>query len=465
MDRDRSSRRARDDDGHHRFRDRDDDRHRRRSRHDTDDHNKHDGGDDDRRRRHREKDGGGDDEDRHSHSHHRNKDDRRSHRDGGDDGDDRRRHGRRSVSSSESPPPSAKRERSSSRPRESIERRDSADREPPSSSRKRKGHEGGGGGGGDETDRDVGKRARASVDPPPPKEERPRRERRRFEDVDANGKNGDVRSKGSKEISSRDQKMGELAVNGDLQSGAAHSDGSQQPLNAAPAVVSSSVSVSSKVSSITINNENEGVSIRSDEVTGKSSTDGSATSAAGKNSNLSLDALAKAKKALQLKKELSEKLKKLPMLNKLGTTSTDMQVSKKEDAKTAVETQTVSKGEAKHTGPVSGLPMSSVSGTPAAADAIGIPGLTSIPNLEAVKRAQELAAKMGFRQDPHFAPLINMFPGTSTELTVPQRPPKAPVLRLDAQGREIDEQGKVISMTKPTNLSTLKVKFVTISFI
>jgi len=61
------------------------------------------------------------------------------------------------------------------------------------------------------------------VDPPPPKEERPRRERRRFEDVDANGKNGDVRSKGSKEISSHDQKMGELAVNGDLQSGAAHS--------------------------------------------------------------------------------------------------------------------------------------------------------------------------------------------------------------------------------------------------
>jgi U4/U6 small nuclear ribonucleoprotein PRP3 len=60
------------------------------------------------------------------------------------------------------------------------------------------------------------------VDPPPPKEERPRRERRRFEDVDANGKNGDVRSKVSKEISSHDQKKGEFAVNGDLQSGAVH---------------------------------------------------------------------------------------------------------------------------------------------------------------------------------------------------------------------------------------------------
>ncbi|KAG2642215.1 hypothetical protein PVAP13_2KG279800 [Panicum virgatum] len=455
MDRDRSSRRAREDDG--RSRDRDDDRHRRRSRHDIDDNHKHEGGDDDRRRRHRhrEKDGGGADEDSRSHRHHRNKEDHRSHRhrDGGDDGDDRRRDSRRSVSSSESPPSFTNRDRSSSRPRESIERRDSADLEPPSSSRKR-GHEGGGG--GDEADRDVGKRARASVEPPPPKEERPRRERRRFEDVDADGKNVDVRSKGSKEISSHDQK-GELAVNGDLQSGAARNDGSQQPLNAAPAVVSSSIPVSSKVSSITTNNENEGVSIRSDQVTGKSSTDGSATSAAGKNSNLSLDALAKAKKALQLKKELSEKLKKLPMLNKLGTTGTDTQVSKKENTKTAVEALTVTKGEAKHTGPVSGLPTSSVSGTPAAAGAIGIPGLTNISNLDAVKRAQELAAKMGFRQDPQFAPLINMFPGTSTELTVPQRPPKAPVLRLDAQGREIDEQGNIISMSKPTNLSTLKV--------
>ncbi|KAF8650972.1 hypothetical protein HU200_063641 [Digitaria exilis] len=448
MDQDRSSRRAREDDDHHRSRDRDDDSHRRRSRHDADDNRKHGGGDDGRRHRHRhrhpDKDGGGADEDRRGHCHHRDKEDRRSHhhRDGGDD-DDRRRGSRRSVSSSESPPPSEMRDRPSSCPRGSIERRDSADSEPRSSSRKRKGHEGGGG--GDEADRDDGKRARASVYLPAPKEERPRRERRRFDDVNANVKNGDA----SKEISPHEQK-GELVVNGDLQSGAVRNAVSQQPLDATSVVVSSSVFVSSKVSSITTNNENEGVSIRSDEVTGKSSTDGSATLAAGKSSNLSLDALAKAKKALQLKKELSEKLKKLPMLNnKLGTTGTDTQISKKEDIKTpvsAVEAQ-LPKGEAK----------SSVSGTPAAAGAIGIPGLPNIPNLDAVKRAQELAARMGFRQDPQFAPVINLFPGTSTELTVPQRPPKAPVLRLDAQGREIDEQGNVISMTKPTNLSTLKV--------
>ncbi|VAI30992.1 unnamed protein product [Triticum turgidum subsp. durum] len=221
--------------------------------------------------------------------------------------------------------------------------------------------------------------------------------------------------------------------------------GAQQPLNSAPAVaVPSANPVSSKVSSITTTNENGGVSIRSDEVTGKSSTDGTANSSAGRSSNLSLDALAKAKKALQLKKELSEKLKRLPALNKLGTTIPDTQTPKK-------ETQSVSGSSASavHAGASSELPASSVSA--------GISGLTNIPNLDAVKRAQELAAKMGFRQDPQFAPLINMFPGTSSELTVPQRPAKAPVLRLDAQGREIDENGNVISMTKPSNLSTLKV--------
>ncbi|CAD6251204.1 unnamed protein product [Miscanthus lutarioriparius] len=446
MDRDRSSRRTRDDDGHHRSRDRDDDRHHRRSRHDTDAHHRRDGGDEDRRRRHRDKDGGGGGEDDRRHRHHHDKDDSRSHRyrDGGDD--DRRRGKRRSVSPSESPPPSPKRDRSSSRPRESVERRDSTDREPRSSSRKRKGHEGGGD--GDEPGREGGKRVRASVDPPPPKEERPRQECRRFEDVDAIGKNGDV-SKLGKEISSHEQKKGELSINEDSQNGDTRNAGSQQPLSAVS--VSSSVPVPSKVSSISTNNANEGVSIRSDEVTVKSSTDGSATSAAGKSSNLSLDALAKAKKALQLKKELSEKLKKLPMLNnKPGTAFAATQVSKEavRTSVSAVDAQLFSKGEAKPT---------DVSGTLAIGGAIGIPGLTNIPNLDSVKRAQELAAKMGFRQDPLFGPLINLFPGTSTEVTVPQRPAKAPVLRLDAQGREIDEQGNVISMTKPTNLSTLKV--------
>lgn len=105
-------------------------------------------------------------------------------------------------------------------------------------------------------------------------------------------------------------------------------------------------------------------------------------------------------------------------------------------------------------------PAAAASVMPPASGIGALAGLTSIPNFEAVKRAQELAAKMGFRQDPEFAPLINMFPGhISTDVAVQQKPAKAPVLRLDALGREIDEHGNVINMPKLNNLSTLKVCF------
>ncbi|KAI3874996.1 hypothetical protein MKW98_019569 [Papaver atlanticum] len=132
----------------------------------------------------------------------------------------------------------------------------------------------------------------------------------------------------------------------------------------------------SKVCSISTSNENKEVNItRSDEVPGKSSADGTAASVADKSGNLSLGALKRAKRALQMKKQ-----------------------------------------------------------------------------------AQELAAKMGCHQDPGFAPLINMFPRQMPrELSIRQKPPKAPVLHLDAHGREVDEQRNVINQPKLTNLSTLKV--------
>uniref|UniRef100_A0A9I9E9P2 Uncharacterized protein n=1 Tax=Cucumis melo TaxID=3656 RepID=A0A9I9E9P2_CUCME len=60
------------------------------------------------------------------------------------------------------------------------------------------------------------------------------------------------------------------------------------------------------VSSISTTNENKGVSItRSHEVHGKFSTDRT-SSTAGKSGNLSLDALAKAKKALQMQNQLMQ---------------------------------------------------------------------------------------------------------------------------------------------------------------
>lgn len=94
----------------------------------------------------------------------------------------------------------------------------------------------------------------------------------------------------------------------------------------------------------------------------------------------------------------------------------------------------------------------------------GPAGVGSISNIEAVKRAHELASKMGFRQDPEFAPIINLFPGQApSDMAVAQRPTKPPVLRVDALGREIDEHGNVISVTKPSNLSTLKVSNVNLN--
>ncbi|XP_071702485.1 protein RDM16-like isoform X2 [Rutidosis leptorrhynchoides] len=181
-----------------------------------------------------------------------------------------------------------------------------------------------------------------------------------------------------------------------------------------------------KVSSIYIKHENEGVnSNRSHEVHGKFSTDGSSADA-GKSGGISLDALSKAKATLLKRKELAEKMKKIPLLNKGNNSSTERssQMSTKELFG-------------------SGVPQ--------------LAGLTA-PKFEAVKRAQELAAKMGFRQDREFAPLLNMFPGQMPpEVTFQPKPTKAPVLLLDNLGREVDEHGNVVNIPKLNNLSTLKV--------
>ncbi|CAA6667988.1 unnamed protein product [Spirodela intermedia] len=212
-----------------------------------------------------------------------------------------------------------------------------------------------------------------------------------------------------------------------------------------------------KVSTISTTNEKDGVNItRSDEVPGKFSADKSAISVAGKSSSLSLDALAKAKKALQMQRELSEKLKKIPLLNRTPSSSsgTGAPVGLKsgEEASSLVG-QGISSASTAVAQPTS----SEASERPPASTTV-LPVLTTMPNYEAVKRAQELAARMGFHHDPQFAPLINMFPGTAADASVqPQKPSKAPVLRLDALGREIDEHGNVINMPKPTSLSTLKV--------
>ncbi|KAJ0095921.1 hypothetical protein Patl1_16538 [Pistacia atlantica] len=149
--------------------------------------------------------------------------------------------------------------------------------------------------------------------------------------------------------------------------------------------------------------------IQSHDVPGKSSTDGT-SSAAGKSGSLSLDALAKAKKALQMQKELSEKLKKIPLLNKV-TSSDGSSVSGLKDGEKVPSSGTgIMQGIGSTTANTlssGAMPSSSnlqaaiaASVKPPASGVPTIPGLTNIPNIEAVKRAQELAAKMGIRQDP-----------------------------------------------------------------
>lgn len=131
----------------------------------------------------------------------------------------------------------------------------------------------------------------------------------------------------------------------------------------------------------------------------------------------------------------------LMQLSKNSSTAVDSSLTSDKSSTTEVKSESA---ESSAKPPVSGV-----------ATAVGV---VSVPNYEAVKRAQELAAKMGFRQDPQFGPLINLFPGQpAAEIVLPQKPTKAPVLRLDALGREIDEHGNVVNIAKPSNLSTLKV--------
>ncbi|GAB4836521.1 Protein rdm16 [Ancistrocladus abbreviatus] len=286
--------------------------------------------------------------------------------------------------------------------------------------------------GGDEEDVDNGRR----------------RERRKFEDREA-----------KEEMKVKEVTEGKR-VSGSISNGALV--GSLNTLSRNPPEMLASFHPPTKVSSISTTNENKGVSITgSHEVTGKSSTDGT-TTAAGNSGNSSLDALAKAKKALQLQKELSEKLKKLPLLNKGAGSKADSipRVSSVEGVKAPTTagilptpSLTAALTNSSGAGSTSAIPAAV-----AAAASMNPPGGMDAAKYEAVKRAQELVAKMGFRQDPEFPPLINFFPGQiPPDVSVLQKPAKAPVLRLDALGREIDEHGNVVNVTKPNNLSTLKV--------
>lgn len=90
---------------------------------------------------------------------------------------------------------------------------------------------------------------------------------------------------------------------------------------------------------------------------------------------------------------------------------------------------------------------------------VGMPNLGALSNYDAVKRAQEFAMRLGFHQVPFGMPLLpTMIPTHLPEEMGGARNVKAPVLRLDAHGREVDEHGNVVERSKVTNVSTLKVR-------
>ncbi|KAK4789935.1 hypothetical protein SAY86_017239 [Trapa natans] len=282
-----------------------------------------------------------------------------------------------------------------------------------------------------------------------------RRERRRFGDKvkEEDSEKGDSGGSVGVDVRLNDEVTGNggvMAENGVVLASSAATSNNNATLTSFPM----------KVSSISTTNENKGVSVTgSHEVPDKNSTDGT-SSAAAKSGGLSLDVLAKAKKALQIQKELKEKLKKIPLAKKGASSSTEgiLQLVGKERTAPppSTSTQPIASELLSASSTLSAGAAPSV--LPSSGSDFTAPGMATIPNYEAVKRAQELAAKMGFHQDPQFAPLINLFPGQAvTQVNMPQKPTKAPVLRLDALGREVDEHGNVVSTTKASNLSTLKV--------
>nr|VDD06425.1 unnamed protein product [Brassica rapa] len=119
----------------------------------------------------------------------------------------------------------------------------------------------------------------------------------------------------------------------------------------------------------------------------------------------SLDALAKAKKAIELGKGIADRFKKLSSMNQ-GTKPTS-----EGSPHTRVQSSTTTPAVSAGTSSASALPHAV------------FPGPESTSNIEAVRKAQELAAKMTFRHDPS---ALNYFSGQApTEtMAVTQKPAK-----------------------------------------
>ncbi|KAL3702285.1 hypothetical protein R1sor_020307 [Riccia sorocarpa] len=266
-------------------------------------------------------------------------------------------------------------------------------------------------------------------------------------------------------------------------------DGAEKPAKKARFSHDSSLQGAATPASQTPSSDTARVSVSN---SNKPSTDG-AVPKPSVNSGGANDVLAKFEGLRQRQKELQEKLKKLPIKTAKSssaatTTTTAAPPTPPASAGTAPTTAAAVPKVATSPAPVLPIPGLVPGVIPGAtAPAFGIYGLQpalqgllqpqglaglanlealkkaqemqmgSIPNYEAVKRAQELASRWGFQHGQSILSMVT--PPTPEEIAAAAQAKtvKAPVLRLDAQGREVDENGNVIDRPKIANISTLKV--------
>lgn len=206
---------------------------------------------------------------------------------------------------------------------------------------------------------------------------------------------------------------------------------------------------------------------------------------------VSLDALAKAKKALQMQKELNEKLKKLPQLQKatpaapafspapapsLPSTTPVLNPTAAAVAAAAAAAKAAAAAVAAKAGLAGapelppGIPLApagvkvppTAASLAAAAAAAGLP--VTLPGVSGAIPASPLLAASELLPTPGVTPGVppdasGAGAGAGAGVGARGKPvtARAPVLRLDALGREVDEEGNVVERGKIGPVNTLKV--------
>eukprot|EP00897_Mesotaenium_endlicherianum_P004436 jgi/Mesen1/401/ME000010S_10855 len=185
---------------------------------------------------------------------------------------------------------------------------------------------------------------------------------------------------------------------------------------------------------------------------------------------LTLEALAKVKLTLQKHKELQEKLKKMPQVSKpAGTPPAPAPASEAPPAAPGPAASEPSTSSATAAAGVPGLVPGG--GFPGAMPGL-LPGM--MPGMQGMQGMQgfmpgmmtglnaylnaEMARRMGIQAPPGGVPGMGYAPAAAPAAAAQQEAQKKPPrLKLDAQGRLVDEEGNVMEEPKTGPMSTLKV--------